>query len=60
MVERCDELERTVARAVEKLEEDVRSTETKLRNSSERGLAAAAERSRRMEDLVREYVDSLR
>jgi hypothetical protein len=60
VVERCDELERTVARAVEKLEEDVRSTETKLRNSSERGLAAAAERSQRTMDLVRESVDSLR
>jgi hypothetical protein len=60
VVERCDALERTLAQAVEKLAEDVRSTETKLRNSSERGLAAAAERSQRTTDLVRESVDSLR
>jgi hypothetical protein len=60
VVDRCDALERTFARAVEQLEADLRSTETKLRNSSEHGLAAAAERLQKTTDLVRESVDSLR
>jgi hypothetical protein len=57
VVDRCDALERTFAQAVEKLEADLRSTETKLRNSSEHGLAAAAERLQKTTDLVRESVD---
>ena len=60
VVDRCDALEKTLAQAVEQLEAELRSTETKLRNSSEHGLAAAAERWQKTTDLVRESVDSLR
>jgi hypothetical protein len=60
VVERCNAMESTLQRGIERLDADILSTETKLRRASESGLAAAEERSRQTSELVHEALDAMR